>query len=133
GNIFGSSGSVIERWQREISKNNEITITSPEMTRFFIEVNTLVDFIIEIMQTGENGNIYIPLQETIVLADLAKAVVDLYGNSATKQKICGTRVGEKLHEILFTEEEKVVSFLNSNRSQNSPTLSVEEIKAWLME
>jgi UDP-N-acetylglucosamine 4,6-dehydratase len=131
GNIFGSSGSVIERWQREINKNNQISVTNPEMSRFFINVNNMVDFLIEIMETGENGNIYIPPQETIILADLAKAVIDLYGNSATRQKICGVRTGEKLHEVLFTEGEKVVSSLASNCSQNSPRLSAKDIKAWL--
>jgi len=131
GNIFGSSGSVIERWQREISKNNEISITNPEMTRFFINVKTLVDFIIEIMDTGESGHIYIPYQKSIVLSDLAKATLDVYGNKATTQKLCGTRVGEKLHELLFTEGERVTSYLSSNCSLNSERLSVEEIKAWL--
>lgn len=133
GNIFGSSGSVIERWQREISKNNEISITNPEMTRFFINVKPLVDFIIEIIETGESGNIYIPPQKTIKLTDLAQAVVDLYGNKATKLNLCGTRVGEKLHELLFAEGERVISLLDSNCSQNSPRLTIEEIKAWLME
>ncbi len=85
------------------------------------------------MENGESGNIYIPSQKTIVLIDLAKAVIDLYGNSATKQKICGARAGEKLHEILFTEGEKVISSLDSNCSQNSPRLSVDKIKDWLME
>ena len=133
GNIFGSSGSVIERWQREINKNNEISITNPDMTRFFINVKTLVDFIIETMETGESGHIYIPPQETIVLADLVKAVVDLYGDNMTKQKICGTRAGEKLHELLFAEGERVTSSLDSNCSEKSPRLSVEEIKNWMME
>lgn len=133
GNIFGSSGSVIEKWKQEISQNNEISITDPGMTRFFINVNNLVDFIIEILETGENGNIYIPSQATIILADLAKVIVELYGNKSTKLKICGPRIGEKLHELLFTEAERVISFLDNNRSQDSPRLSVEEIKGWLME
>jgi len=133
GNIFGSSGSVIERWKQEISQNNEISITDPEMTRFFINVNTLVDFIIEIIEKGENRNIYIPYQKTMKLADLAKATIDLYGNKETKLSLCGSRVGEKLHELLFTEGERVISHLDSNRSQNSLRFRVEEIKAWLME
>lgn len=132
GNIFGSSGSVIERWQQEISKNNQISITNPEMTRFFIDVKTLVNFIIETMENGKSGNIYIPHQKTIMLADLAKATIDVYGDGATRLKLCGVRTGEKLHELLFTEGEGVISSLDSNRSQNLPRLSVEEIKAWLM-
>lgn len=85
------------------------------------------------MDTGKSGHIYIPYQKSIVLSDLAKATVDVYGNKATTQKLCGTRVGEKLHEVLFTEGERVISSLDSNCSQNSPRLSVEEIKAWLTE
>jgi len=85
------------------------------------------------MESGKSGNIYIPYQRTIVLSDLAKATVDVYGNKATTQKLCGTRVGEKLHELLFAEGERVTSSLDSNCSQNSPRLSIEEIKDWLME
>ena len=83
------------------------------------------------MESGKSGNIYIPYQRTIVLADLAKATIDLYGNKETKLKRCGARVGEKLHELLFAEGERVTSSLDSNCSQNSPRLSIEEIKGWL--
>lgn len=58
----------------------------------------------------------------MVLADLARAVIDLYGNCDTKQRICGARAGEKLHEVLFSEGERVVSSLESNLSQHSPRL-----------
>ena len=77
--------------------------------------------------------IYIPYQKALTLADLAKATVDLYGDKATRLKPSGARVGEKLHELLFTEGEKVISSLDSNRSQNSQRLSAGEIKSWLGE
>ena len=133
GNIFGSTGSVIERWKQQISQDNEINVTNPKMTRFFINVETLVDFIVGIMEGGESGNIYIPYQKALMLADLAKATVDFYGNKATKLKLRGAQVGEKLHETLFIEGEKVISSLDSSRSQNSPRLTTEEIKNWLRE
>ena len=85
------------------------------------------------MKNGENGRIYIPYQKAILLADLAKATIELYGNEATRLNISGVRVGEKVHELLFTEGEKVISSLDSNYSQDSPRLSVEEIKGWLIE
>ena len=85
------------------------------------------------MDTGKSGHIYIPYQKSIVLSDLARAATDVYGDKATRQKLCGTRVGEKLHELLFTEGERVTSYLSSNCSLNSERLSVEEIKAWLTE
>lgn len=133
GNILGSTGSVIERWKQQISQNNEINITNPEMTRFFTNVETLVDFIIETMESGESGNIYIPYQKALTLSDLAKVTVDFYGNKATKLKLSGARVGEKLHELLFIEGEKVISSLDSSRSQDSPRLTTKEIKNWLRE
>ncbi len=133
GNIFGSSGSVIERWKEQISRSNEINVTSPDMTRFFINVEALVDFIIDVMENRESGNVYIPYHKAILLADLAKATIELYGNEATRLNISGVRAGEKVHELLFTEAEKVISSLDSNYSQDSPRLSVEEIKGWLTE
>lgn len=131
GNMLGSSGSVIERWKQQIIKSNEITITNPEMTRFFINVETLVDFIVEIIEKGENGNIYIPYQKAIKLADLAKATIGFYGNKETRLNISGPRIGEKLHEVLFIEGEKVESSLNSRCSEDSPRLTIKDIKDWL--
>jgi len=133
GNIFGSSGSVIEKWQQEIIKNNEISVTNPEMSRFFINVKAIVDFMIDILENGKNGNIYIPPQKTIALADLAEATIDCFGDEATRLKICGTRFGEKLHEILFSEGEDVISSLESQSSLDSPRLNLEEVKDWLRE
>ncbi len=120
GNIFGSTGSVIEKWKQQISRNREITVTNPEMTRFFINVETLVDFIVETMESGENGNIYIPYHKTIKLADLAKATIDFYSSKAARLKISGARAGEKLHEILFTEGEKIIVEATRGRVPTSP-------------
>ena len=75
--------------------------------------------------------IYIPYQKALTLADLARATVDLYGNKATRLKLSGARVGEKLHELLFAEGERIISSLDSNRSQNSQRWSAEEIRNWL--
>jgi len=133
GNIFGSSGSVIERWKEQISKRNEISITNPDMTRFFITVAELVDFIIEVMEKGENGKVYVPYQKSILLADLVKAIIELYGNEATGLDIIGGRAGEKEHELLFTGAEGIVTSLDSNSSRDAVRLSLGEIKDWLTE
>jgi FlaA1/EpsC-like NDP-sugar epimerase len=132
GNIFGSSGSVIERWKQQIRQGNKITVTSLEMTRFYINVNNLANFIIEIIERGESGKIYVPFQKVATLEDLAKAVVELYGNKKTKMEITGLREGEKVHERLFSSfETNVVSNLNSQSSQCGERLSAEEVKDWL--
>jgi FlaA1/EpsC-like NDP-sugar epimerase len=132
GNIFGSSGSVIEKWKHQIKQSNKITATSLEMTRFFINVNTLADFIIEIIERGESGKIYVPFQKVATLEDLAKVVIELYGNEKTRMELTGLREGEKLHEKLFSSfETNIVSDSKSNSSQTGERLSIEEIKDWL--
>jgi UDP-N-acetylglucosamine 4,6-dehydratase len=132
GNIFGSSGSVIEKWKHQIKQSNKIMVTSLEMTRFFINVNTLADFIIEIIERGESGKIYVPFQKIATLKDLAKAVIELYGNEKTRMEVTGLREGEKVHEKLFSSfETNVVSNLKSASSQTGERLSIEEIKDWL--
>jgi UDP-N-acetylglucosamine 4,6-dehydratase len=132
GNIFGSSGSVIQRWKQQIKQNNKVTVTNLEMTRFYIDVNTLVDFVIRIIEQGESGKIYIPFQKTAKLGDLAKAMVELYGDSKTKIEVIGLREGEKMHERLFSLPKKeTVTELTAEYSEHGENLSVDEIKDWL--
>lgn len=132
GNFFGSSGSVIEKWKQQIRQNNKITITNLEMTRFFININSLVDFIIQVMERGENGKIYIPFQKIATLEDLSKAMIELYGDEKTRIEATGLRKGEKMHEKLFSSSERnIVSDLKTACSENGDRLSVEEIKDWL--
>lgn len=131
GNIFGSSGSVIENWHRQIKLNNEIIVSHPDMTRFFVDVNTLAEFIIAVLEKGENGRIYIPLHSTIQLGDLAQAFIGLYGNKKTAIKEVGRRQGEKMHERLFMPGENVVTDMKHISSEQGEKLSLDEIKAWL--
>jgi len=131
GNIFGSTGSVIPKWIQQIRQYNEITITDPQMTRFFIHVADLSSFIIYTIEQGCSGNVYIPDQATIRLHDLAKEVVYLYGNKDTKIRVTGLRSGEKLHERLFhlTESNIVTSCQHetSDKGVGQPDI----IRSWL--
>ena len=127
GNIFASSGSVVEKWRRQIETSNEIVATSLEMTRFFTSADTLAEFIIEVMEKGSNGNVYVPLQKAIVLRDLADAIIALWGNKDTKVRLVGLRKGEKEHEKLFISGEKVVTELKNDSSQSVEKMSIEEI------
>ncbi len=132
GNIFGSSGSVIHRWKQQIKQNNKVMVTNLEMTRFYIDVNTLVGFIIRIIEQGESGKIYIPFQKVARLGDLAKAMIELYGNAKTKIEVVGLREGEKMHERLFSPPRKdVVTDLTTECSEHGENLSMDELKDWL--
>ncbi len=131
GNIFGSSGSVIENWHRQIKQNNEIPVTNPEMTRFFINVDELAEYIIAILENGESGKIYIPPQRIIQIGDLAQAFIELYGNKTTVMKVVGQFQGEKMHERLFMFGENIVTDMKHSNSDEGKKLSLDEIKVWL--
>ena len=127
GNIFASSGSVIEKWRRDIETSNEIVVTDLGMTRFFVSADTLSEFIVEVMEKGLTGRVYIPLQKAIVLKDLATAVMAFWGNKDTKVRVAGVRKGEKQHEKLFLSDEKVVTELENDSSRNVGKMDIEEI------
>lgn len=131
GNIFGSTGSVIENWHRQIKQNNEITVSNPEMTRFFIDVDELAEYIIAILENGENGKIYIPPQRVIQIGDLAQAFIELYGNKTTMMKVVGQFQGEKMHERLFMSGENIVTDMKHSNSDEGKKLNLDEIKVWL--
>jgi len=131
GNIFGSSGSVIENWHRQVKQNNEIPVTDPEMTRFFIDVDELAEYIIDVLENGESGKVYIPPQRIIQIGDLAQAFIELFGNEKSMIKVVGQFQGEKMHEKLFMQGEDVVTDVKYSSSEQGEKVSLDEIKVWL--
>lgn len=99
GNVIGSSGSVIPLFEEQ-KKKGEVTITDERMTRFWITLDEGVRFVIECIRIMKGGEIFIPKISSMKITDLA----DLMAPQA-KKKIIGIRPGEKLHEVLLTEEE----------------------------
>ena len=134
GNIFGSTGSVIPKWRDQIRQRNKITITHPGITRFFIYPSVLVDYIINTVEHGENGKVYIPEQVAVTLNDLATAVIETWGDKRTQIEVVGLREGEKMHERLyFPEEKNVVTTMKPETSDavKVPRAAVDIITAWL--
>ncbi len=103
GNVFGSSGSVIPRFIEQIKKKQKITITDPQMTRFSITMNEALDFIINATNSGKGSEIFVPKMHAYNIMDLKDALNDLLGNFG--EEIIGIRPGEKLHEVLISEDE----------------------------
>jgi UDP-N-acetylglucosamine 4,6-dehydratase len=132
GNIFASQGSVVDRWLKQVKTNNELAITDSQMTRYFIDVDTLVDYMIDIMENGKNGCIYVPRQRCVVLADLVKAFIEIWGDKNTRIKILGLREGERMHEILYLPNESIITEMSSRSSKDEEKMSVEEIKKMLI-
>lgn len=99
GNVVGSRGSVIPVFEEQ-KKTGTITITDDRMTRFWITLNQGVRFVIDCTGRMEGGEIFVPKIPSMKITDLTEAIAP-----EAKWKIIGMRPGEKLHEILLTEDE----------------------------
>ena len=99
GNFVGSSGSVVPLFFEQ-KKNGEITITDEKMTRFWITLEQGVKFVIQSINNMKGGEIFVPKIPSVKILDIAEVIAP-----QVKRKIIGIRPGEKLHEILLTEEE----------------------------
>ena len=102
GNVLASRGSVIPLFHDQIRKGGPVTITSPEMTRFLLSLEEAVDTIIAAVKDGMPGETFIPRVPSALMTNVAKALI---GNRDIKVEITGVRPGEKIHEILVSEEE----------------------------
>ena len=99
GNVIGSRGSVIPLF-REQRKNGKVTITDPRMTRFWITLDEAAGLVIKAIDHMQGGEIFVPKLPSMKVIDLAKAIAP----ECEIERI-GIRPGEKVHELLITEEE----------------------------
>ena len=107
GNVMCSRGSVIPLFIDQIRSGNPITITDPNMTRFLMNLDEAVELVMFAFRHAHPGDLFIQKSDASTIADLAKAVQRLFGDTGTK--IIGTRHGEKLYETLMTREERLRS------------------------
>jgi len=98
GNIFGSSGSVIQLFIKSVQETNQIRLTNGEMTRFFISANDLAVYLSKVLPIGV---LNAPELKSFRMKDIAEAVRCIYGNSNTEIIETGIRPGEKMHETLL--------------------------------
>ncbi len=108
GNVLGSNGSVIPLFQEQIRQNQPITITHPEITRFFMTISEAVSLVLQAFAIGRNGDILVlDMGEPVRVAELAKTLARLSGKTRQEFKFIGLRPGEKLFEELFYSDERV--------------------------
>jgi FlaA1/EpsC-like NDP-sugar epimerase len=111
GNVLGSSGSVLQVFKDQLTKGGPLTITHPEMERFFMLTNEAVHLVLIASASGKGGEIFVlDMGKPIKIIDLAENFIRLSGFTPHKEvKIVytGLRPGEKLYEELFDETEKV--------------------------
>lgn len=104
GNVIGSRGSVVPTWIEAAKKDEPLTVTDGNMTRFLLTLGDAVDLVLYALQHGGAGDTFIKKAPACTMFDLARAVKAMY-NSKSEIKIIGTRHGEKMHESLISEEE----------------------------
>ena len=104
GNVMASRGSVIPLFLDQIKAGKPITITNPDMTRFMMTLDDAVDLVLYAFEHGEQGDLFVQKAPAATIDTLAKAVISLT-NSTTGITYIGTRHGEKLYEVLVTQEE----------------------------
>ena len=102
GNVLASRGSVIPLFHEQIRNGGPVTITAMDMTRFLLSLNRAVDTIFEALRSARRGETYVPRVRSARIVDLAKALI---GPRPIEIKVIGIRPGEKVHEILISEEE----------------------------
>lgn len=102
GNVIASRGSIVPLFVELIRKNQPVTITLEEMTRFLLSLNKAVDTVFAAIKTGKRGETYVPKVAAAKITDVAKA---LMGEKELPIIYTGIRPGEKVHEIMVSEEE----------------------------
>ena len=110
GNVLGSNGSVVPIFQDQLEKGEPLSITDPEMTRFFMTIPEASWLIMDAAALGESGDLFVlDMGEPVRIMDLARDLVRLAGRDPDSQpmEFVGLRPGEKLHEELFYDSESV--------------------------
>lgn len=120
GNVLGSNGSVIPRFRAQIEKGGPVTVTHPDITRFFMTIPEAVQLVLEAGTMGTGGEIYVfDMGKPVKIVDLATKMIQLAGLKPGKDidiVYSGLRSGEKLYEELLNDTETVLPTHNSKIS-----------------
>jgi FlaA1/EpsC-like NDP-sugar epimerase len=112
GNVVGSAGSVIPKFQEQIERGGPVTVTHPEVTRFFMSIPEAAQLVLQAGSMGEGGEIYVmDMGAPLKIADLARDMIRLAGHTEQDIRIefTGLRPGEKLYEEVLAPNEQTLA------------------------
>ena len=108
GNVLGSSGSVVPIFRRQLGRGGPLTVTHPEMTRYFMTIPEASSLVVQAGAIGGRGEVYVlDMGDPVKIVDLAENMIRLSGRTDVQIEFVGTRPGEKLHEDLWNTGETV--------------------------
>ena len=114
GNVLGSSGSVIPKFKKQIQEGKNITVTHPDITRYFMLIPEACELVLQAGAIGTGGEIFIlDMGEPIKIVDLAQKMINLSGKREVQIEFCGLRPGEKLYEELLLDESNCTTAYDS--------------------
>jgi UDP-N-acetylglucosamine 4,6-dehydratase/5-epimerase len=120
GNVLGSNGSVLDIWRKQRDKGEALTITNPEITRFFMSIKQAVDLVLYALKHGNNKDLWVYSNKACTIKDLADCISD-------NQVEVGLRCIEKNDEALLTINELEHSVINNGYYQVNKTITSDKV------